>query len=395
VKWIGQHIWDFISRFRSDVYLENLSATSETDILVVDSSGKVSTNSSAGGGASLTQEQVEDFAGSMIATGGTKTGISITYQDGTGDMDFEVDHDAATNFAADEHYTQANIVATGDLNSGAITSDFGDIDNGSNTLDTGAATVASLTCTAAGTFGGGYGSTGATISTAGVAQFNGAITTDSTLSATGGIVINGNASGGGYIRLHEDTDNGIHYVALRAPESIDTAFTLYLPDDDGDADEFLQTDGSGNLSWAAASGGGVTSDPYSVTQIKVMPSEFTMNDDYNRAPVLVEDDTTNILGIKAPSISTELYAWVKIPSGYKATHAQVYSDATTSSAVTIKSYNYQTGADNNISSSSGDLGSSIDITDIPASATQDLVIKVAPSSVTTLIYGALITIAAV
>jgi len=25
VKWIGQHIWDFISRFRNDVYLENIS----------------------------------------------------------------------------------------------------------------------------------------------------------------------------------------------------------------------------------------------------------------------------------------------------------------------------------------------------------------------------------
>jgi hypothetical protein len=42
----------------------------------------------------------------------------------------------------------------------------------------GAVTVASLACTAAGTFGGGYGSTGATISTAGVIQANGAITSD-------------------------------------------------------------------------------------------------------------------------------------------------------------------------------------------------------------------------
>ena len=24
MKWIGQHIWDFISRFRNDVYLENI-----------------------------------------------------------------------------------------------------------------------------------------------------------------------------------------------------------------------------------------------------------------------------------------------------------------------------------------------------------------------------------
>ena len=43
---------------------------------------------------------------------------------------------------------------------------------------TGAATVASLVCTAGGTFGGGYGDTGVTISTAGVLQANGAITSD-------------------------------------------------------------------------------------------------------------------------------------------------------------------------------------------------------------------------
>ena len=42
MKWIGQHIWDFISRFRGDVYIENLSYVTPTDILTVDSSGKVS-----------------------------------------------------------------------------------------------------------------------------------------------------------------------------------------------------------------------------------------------------------------------------------------------------------------------------------------------------------------
>lgn len=39
----------------------------------------------------LSQEQVEDFAGSMVATGGTKTGITVTYQDATNDMDFVTD----------------------------------------------------------------------------------------------------------------------------------------------------------------------------------------------------------------------------------------------------------------------------------------------------------------
>jgi len=38
----------------------------------------------------LTQEQVEDFAGALVATGGTKTGIAVTYQDSSGDMDFVV-----------------------------------------------------------------------------------------------------------------------------------------------------------------------------------------------------------------------------------------------------------------------------------------------------------------
>ena len=38
MKWI---VWDFISRFRSTVYLEDLDASTETDMLVVDGDGKV------------------------------------------------------------------------------------------------------------------------------------------------------------------------------------------------------------------------------------------------------------------------------------------------------------------------------------------------------------------
>ena len=41
MKWIGQHIYDLTSRFRSDVYLEDISTSTETDMLVVDSTGKV------------------------------------------------------------------------------------------------------------------------------------------------------------------------------------------------------------------------------------------------------------------------------------------------------------------------------------------------------------------
>ena len=136
MKWIGQHIVDFIARFRSDVYLEDISTgtIASGGNLGLDSNNKIVKANEDG--ATLTQEQVEDYAGGLVATGGTKTGISVTYQDGTGDMDFVVDHDTATNFAANEHYTQANIVATGALDSGSITSGFGNFDNGSGSLTT-------------------------------------------------------------------------------------------------------------------------------------------------------------------------------------------------------------------------------------------------------------------
>lgn len=40
--------------------------------------------------ADQTTEEIQDIAGPLVASGGTKTGITVTYQDGTDDMDFEV-----------------------------------------------------------------------------------------------------------------------------------------------------------------------------------------------------------------------------------------------------------------------------------------------------------------
>lgn len=42
------------------------------------------------GDVTLNAERIEDIAGPLVATGGTKTGITVTYQDATGDMDFEL-----------------------------------------------------------------------------------------------------------------------------------------------------------------------------------------------------------------------------------------------------------------------------------------------------------------
>ena len=96
MKWIGQHIYDNISRFRDDVYLEDLSTTTETDVLVVDSTGKVSKNtiedfhhdtssqaSVDNSGSTYIQDVTLDTYGHV--TGLTSAAIPTLNQDTTGE----------------------------------------------------------------------------------------------------------------------------------------------------------------------------------------------------------------------------------------------------------------------------------------------------------------------
>ena len=124
-----------------------------------------------------------------------------------------------------------------------------------------------------------------------------------------------------------------------------------------------------------------------------MPTEWIMNDDYIRSSVVVDDNGTNILGVRAPATTSELYAFVAIPTGYKATHVQVYTSANRTNGVNVLSFNQVTGA--TVAKGTGDFNTSIDITDISSSTTANICIKVIPVSVTTLIYGADITIATI
>ena len=67
------------------------------------------------------------------------------------------------------------------------------------------------------------------------------------------IFIGNSASAGGTLKLNEGTNNGAHFIGLKAPNAVTASTTFTLPDGDGSANEFLQTDGSGNLSFAAVS----------------------------------------------------------------------------------------------------------------------------------------------
>ena len=73
-------------------------------------------------------------------------------------------------------------------------------------------------------------------------------------NGTGVVQITGNSTQSGTLRITEDTDEGSNYVDIKVP-ALASNVTLTLPNSDGNADEFLKTDGSGNLSFAEVSGG--------------------------------------------------------------------------------------------------------------------------------------------
>ena len=81
------------------------------------------------------------------------------------------------------------------------------------------------------------------------------VTTTSGINAVGTIHVDGTASQSGRLELSEDTDEGAHFVRIGVP-ALAASTNFVLPNDEGTDGYFLKTDGSGNTSWAEASGGG-------------------------------------------------------------------------------------------------------------------------------------------
>ena len=123
MKWIGQHIWSLVSRFRSDVYLEKLTSTHETSVLVADSNGKVSRRLTVGGGDITGVSVTTDSGGGSKAEYGIgnadfsvlgANGVGVTNSSATitvAAVPGEIDHDSLNNFVAAEHVDWAGASA--------------------------------------------------------------------------------------------------------------------------------------------------------------------------------------------------------------------------------------------------------------------------------------------
>jgi len=80
----------------------------------------------AGGLVSLQEERIQDIVGAMV-TGNTETGITVTYQDGDGTIDFEIADAAADGttkgiaaFDADDFDASSGVISLGDSANGAV-----------------------------------------------------------------------------------------------------------------------------------------------------------------------------------------------------------------------------------------------------------------------------------
>jgi len=72
-------------------------------------------------------------------------------------------------------------------------------------------------------------------------------------SVTGTLQLKNGATSAGKVEFYEDSDNGTNKVTLIGPAST-SDITLTLPSSDGDSGQFLQTNGSGVMSWADSGG---------------------------------------------------------------------------------------------------------------------------------------------
>ena len=180
-------------------------------------------------------------------------------------------------------------------------------------------------------------------------------------------------------------NGGTNQAILKVPSSLAGSYTLTLPPNDGDAGQFLTTDGSGTLSFAPIGWHG------SSTLMKIFPTEFSGNDlSRSITQTFIEDDTSGTLGVSVNQSTGKMFSFNEIPTGYKATHVEVHMDSAVTNAVTVYQFNQTTGAITSVGT--GNSNSNIDITDVTSSATASLCIQVSPGSTSRIVFGADVTI---
>ena len=127
--------------------------------------------------------------------------------------------------------------------------------------------------------------------------------------------------------------------------------------------------------------------------IKLLPSDFVTNDNagVTKFGIGYVDTAGGTYGMKPTNADTELYTFVSIPQGMKATHVDVYDKYNKGVIV----YEAQINATTLTSKGTGNCNTQIDITDVNSTATNFLAIQVTTTATSDRVFGGQVTIAAI
>ena len=187
--------------------------------------------------------------------------------------------------------------------------------------------------------------------------------------------------GNNYLIFNNASDN--RYTRVNSSTSL-TNRTITLPDATGTV--ALTSD--------------ITSDGWhgSTTRIKILPRDFVAND--GGRPVMIEDDSVGSNELFLFSFSSfDMFAYVPIPTGYKATAVRIYgSDSGQNFYVYKGGINTKTITDVGTGAHAIDSGSGSEnslATEVTSDTTNYLIVRVTSDGATDEVHGGYVTIAAV
>ena len=125
--------------------------------------------------------------------------------------------------------------------------------------------------------------------------------------------------------------------------------------------------------------------------IKLLPTDFMDNGDGGNTKFGIgyTDSAGSGYGMRVPNGATEIYAFVSIPEGMKATHVDIFDKTD----LAIEVFEVQINATTMTSKGTGNCNTTLDITDVASTATNMLAIEITTTATTDRVYGGTVTIA--